>query len=507
MKYGIDVSFWRGRPDWSKAKANVDFAILAVTERFNKIDSTFEYNYQGCKENNIPVGAYSYSYAIDGDDSKRYAEMVVDALKGKKIDLPVFLDLEWEGQESLSQSTINEIITQFRDVIVNAGYKFGIYCNKDWYSRRIPDFAKKYILWLSWPNVTGNTCLEYEKPDYPNMAIWQYSFTGKVPGFGDDDVDMDVFYGITEDQTDEQPETGVTAEDALNVIRAWVGRSESDGSHKAIIDIYNNHTPLAQGYRLSYSDSWCDATVSAVFISLSATDLIGGTECGVERHVQLFRAAGIWNEDGNITPVPGDIIVFNWDENAQPNDGFSDHIGMVEYVEGTIIHTIEGNAGGAVRRRTYRIGAGTIRGYARPKYTTTSQEAPERPETSHETTTEDLPMLSQWSAGEAVRTLQKALNGFGYSLDVDGDFGPLTRAAVINFQKIHGLEVDGIVGPITWGELLTRKTVEELAQEVLDKKWGNDPERSKRLTEAGYDAKAVQAEVNRLWTERMNEWK
>lgn len=44
----------------------------------------------------------------------------------------------------------------------------------------------------------------------------------------------------------------------------------------------------------------------------------------------------------------------------------------------------------------------------------------------------------------------------------------------------------------------TRKTVSELAQEVLQGKWGNGQDRKKKLTRAGYDYNTVQAEVNRL---------
>jgi len=43
-----------------------------------------------------------------------------------------------------------------------------------------------------------------------------------------------------------------------------------------------------------------------------------------------------------------------------------------------------------------------------------------------------------------------------------------------------------------------KKTVSELAQEVLDGKWGNGAERKQKLTDAGYDYNAVQQEVNRL---------
>lgn len=42
------------------------------------------------------------------------------------------------------------------------------------------------------------------------------------------------------------------------------------------------------------------------------------------------------------------------------------------------------------------------------------------------------------------------------------------------------------------------KTITEVAQEVIAGKWGNNPSRAKRLTDAGYNATAVQQEVNRL---------
>ena len=83
----------------------------------------------------------------------------------------------------------------------------------------------------------------------------------------------------------------------------------------------------------------------------------------------LFKKAGIWEEDGTITPKPGYIIVYNWDDSTQPNDGYSDHIGIVEKVSGGQITCIEGNRGiGIVATRTIPVGWGCIRGYAQPKY-------------------------------------------------------------------------------------------------------------------------------------------
>mgnify|MGYP002378658512 CR=1 FL=1 len=52
------------------------------------------------------------------------------------------------------------------------------------------------------------------------------------------------------------------------------------------------------------------------------------------------------------------------------------------------------------------------------------------------------------AAGEAVRELQRKLG-----LTVDGQFGPLTRSAVITFQHGRQLLPDGVVGPMTWAAI------------------------------------------------------
>lgn len=46
--------------------------------------------------------------------------------------------------------------------------------------------------------------------------------------------------------------------------------------------------------------------------------------------------------------------------------------------------------------------------------------------------------------------------------------------------------------------LESQKTIEEIAQEVIEGKWGNDPERTVRLRAAGYDSAAIQKAVNAL---------
>lgn len=64
--------------------------------------------------------------------------------------------------------------------------------------------------------------------------------------------------------------------------------------------------------------------------------------------------------------------------------------------------------------------------------------------------TYDMDTIRNGDKGQQIKVLQKLLGG----LDIDGEFGPLTEAAVRAYQKKKGLEVDGVVGPKTWGALL-----------------------------------------------------
>jgi peptidoglycan hydrolase-like protein with peptidoglycan-binding domain len=70
------------------------------------------------------------------------------------------------------------------------------------------------------------------------------------------------------------------------------------------------------------------------------------------------------------------------------------------------------------------------------------------------TVTVELSVLRKGSRGEEVKTLQRLLNAFGSSLDVDGDFGSKTDKALREYQKAKGLEVDGICGKNSWTSLL-----------------------------------------------------
>ncbi len=86
--------------------------------------------------------------------------------------------------------------------------------------------------------------------------------------------------------------------------------------------------------------------------------------------VDWFRERDQWI-DGNEEPVPGMIIFFDWDDpegSAGPQDGESDHTGIVERVENGIVYTVEGNSGDSCRENHYPVGYYEILGYGVPAY-------------------------------------------------------------------------------------------------------------------------------------------
>ena len=123
--------------------------------------------------------------------------------------------------------------------------------------------------------------------------------------------------------------------------------------------------------------------------------------------------------------------------------------------------------------------------------------------------------VKKGSKGSDVKAVQNFLNWcINAKLAVDGNCGNLTDKAIRKYQTQYKLKVDGIFGSAskrkaqeiiakyapTPAPTPQKKTIDELAHEVIDGKWGSGDERKKRLTEAGYDYEAIQKRVNELLT-------
>lgn len=260
-----------------------------------------------------------------------------------------------------------------------------------------------------------------------------------------------------------------SANDIVNQARAWLGKNEANGSFKEIIDIYNSHKPLARGYTVKYTDSWCSTFVSAVSIKCGATSIFP-TECGCEKHIELFKALGSWIEDESITPKAGDVIFYDWDDNGVgDNKGYADHVGIVESVSNGVITIIEGNNNSAVRRRTIAVNGRCIRGYGRPKYTGETST----PTQNIDTIAKEV-IAGKWGNGEDRKN---NLTNAGYNY------------AEVQSRVNAILNGSGNVG---------KKSDEEIAREVIRGDWGNGADRKNRLTASGYDYYTIQSIVNML---------
>jgi Putative peptidoglycan binding domain/CHAP domain len=208
----------------------------------------------------------------------------------------------------------------------------------------------------------------------------------------------------------------------------------------------SNRTPYGAWYGIQ-GQPWCAMFVSwcTYHEGLALPATISKGFAYTPSGAAWFRRRRRWTG----RPAPGHIVFFNF-----PGDGVNriSHVGIVESVrpDGSIV-TIEGNTderggrtGGKVMRKIRRVG---IVGYGIPDYDNGSRVRPGFPAWPGT-------MLRVGSRGPDVKLVQARLVQLKVArLAGDGEFGPMTEAAVRTFQKARGLEVDGVVGPQTWKAL------------------------------------------------------
>lgn len=368
---GIDVSAWQGDIAWATvADYGMDFAILRITEAGNVIDSKFERNFAGCEQYGIPVGVYKYSYALSVAEIQQEAEKIIDVLDERSLDFPIFLDLEWSKQRELSESALTTMIKTFWSVVTAAGYKFGIYCNVDWYENVIPDTLKnKYDFWIArYPANDNGTLQERLRPDFG--VGWQYSSKATIPGIPGY-VDRDVFYKDYADKK-EEPTMG-SWEKTKGLMLEQVGylekASNSNLDSKTGNAGYNNYTKYARdvnnmGLMGCQGQPWCAVyqfwICAQIFGKSKSLEIMGNGFYNCNSVKAHAKAKGTWHS----TPKLGALVIFR--------NGA--HIGRVIAINGNTIRTNEGNTssgglnnveanGGCVAEKSYTIGNSQIDGY------------------------------------------------------------------------------------------------------------------------------------------------
>ena len=181
---GIDVSTHQKTIDWKTVAKTKKFAIIRAGYGKGTIDDYWETNYKGAKAAGMKVGAYWYSYATSVDVAKQEAKSFVKALEGKKLEWPVYYDIE--EQSIFDNNLQNSIAKAFCDILESHKYFCGIYSSASPLTYNFnSDVKTSYTIWVAHYGVS--------RPAYSGAyGIWQTGY-GKVNGVNGD-CDLDIGY-------------------------------------------------------------------------------------------------------------------------------------------------------------------------------------------------------------------------------------------------------------------------------------------------------------------------
>ena len=181
---GIDVSVWQGNINWSLVAQNKYFAIIRAGYGTSGIDTYWETNYKNAKAAGVKVGAYWYSYAGSVSDAKNEAKTFLKALSGKKLEWPVYYDIE---ENSIFNAGIqNDIAKAFCDIMESNHYYCGIYSSASTFKYNFnADIKRRYTVWVAHWGVS--------RPSYDgHYDLWQKG-TEIIKGIKNE-VDVDEGY-------------------------------------------------------------------------------------------------------------------------------------------------------------------------------------------------------------------------------------------------------------------------------------------------------------------------
>ena len=257
----------------------------------------------------------------------------------------------------------------------------------------------------------------------------------------------------------------------------------------------NNDTKYGEWYGMNHQP-WC-----AMFVSWCANkagigeDIVPKFASCTQGFRQMLDMGIATNE--KITPNKGDIIFFDWDLS-----GDKDHVGLVEYVENGVVHTIEGNHNDKVDRFQYPVDYVYIAGYAQPHY----EEDPEPPTpipTKVETKEDVINFISgkycfeyDWVERDTINAILQAfqVETIGYAI---GYIDPITKAKMRNNLLIEGMS-GNLVELVQCALIIKNHPVSGFGN--FDEDTGNEVENYQREKHLLVDRKVGQQTYTSLFT-------
>lgn len=200
LQKGIDISSHNTIRDWGAAAREIDFVVIrAGYGKTAHTDKKFDDYYASAKTRQIPIGVYWFCYAKNEEEAEIEAAACIETLKGKKIDLPVFYDIEDDPTNNYTvPRPATGIAKRFINKIEQEGYTGGIYSNSSMLNNNSyydSSLLKAIQVWVAeWgvdvPSYKGDYCM------------WQYRVADAGSfSWTDGPVDLDYNYKNYSQQT------------------------------------------------------------------------------------------------------------------------------------------------------------------------------------------------------------------------------------------------------------------------------------------------------------------
>lgn len=192
---GFDLSTYQEGINYDKLAEKGDFVILKVGEGDFK-DKLFDTHYWECKQRGMKIGAYFFSRATTNHEAYKEALNCAKFLGDKKLDLPVYYDVETKRHMQLSKDKLTDLVQVFyRTVATETDYEVGIYTNpnfmENYLNKKVLVNDKACHIWLAHWTHDPNKKSKY---DY-GQECWQWGLT-QIDG---KDVDADIWLKEDED--------------------------------------------------------------------------------------------------------------------------------------------------------------------------------------------------------------------------------------------------------------------------------------------------------------------
>lgn len=479
---GCDVASYQAGIDFSKM-TTTDFAIIKGTQGTWYVNPYADIQYGGAKSAGKLLGMYHYAEGKDPIAEAQYFLRKVGSRVGECI-----LALDWEGHDNSkfnSDAEVAWVLKFAMEVYRLTKVHIFLYMSKSVTRRRNwAEVAKDARLWCAqYANQDHTDYKSNPWTDNGGFGAWkydtirQYSSKGRVTGYGKD-LDINRAYMSKAEWlaaaagkntvTAEKPKTQWSAYVIMTTSPVKISNSGSDENGNYKDGKAGDQTGKEWRIRDWYNYPWncvlrhplaeVRACLATLAVKAAENDNIGYDQNQRDSYGKELANAGY--DPSKITkPVESDC-----------SKGVIDNTKAAGYILGIqelqrLTATYTGNMRAAykaagfyvlteskyLKSSDYLLAGDILLNDAHHTCTVITNGA-----SSSGTVT--LPLVKRGSTGAAVEELQEKLNAASYrnkkTLEVDGEFGPLTQSQVIHFQMDRGLDPDGEVGPITWAALI-----------------------------------------------------